>query len=685
MRPTALACCALTAAAASGTLAECVCSGASNARNNAHKRLDYGTVCASWDAHDEKPWCTVASKSACGADDTFTSSPGTFWAHKPCADKPKGLQPPPLPSGSAGGGSAAGATDVSTTSPATSGGSFQLHENIDAAGLTRSQGTLLRAAVADVAACQALCEATASCSGFAFYEGGAHKPGTKWHHACAAIGGGDWFPVAAAGVTSGKRCAPGAARAAAPVPFGAWDTEPVEASWPKLPATEAKAEQAVKRAMATMPAVLPLGTLPLGAAERQAWDGEGLAFLERLHTRPCTADTPMLSYIVPDVGFGNQLVQVLLHYAQAVAQGRSFVVIWPQKASWFAPKYKLGDLLRLSSCQAQVENADDNSENQKMWKAEAAKFSKLRQTAYLRCKYEPGNDWDNSDLEVPAAFQDRPLTWWYRMLTQYLVQPSKRVLTTSHGLMQQLPKHAWLGAPKAAAAAGLEQSVFARSYVATVATINSVQRPLVGMHIRGGDACADQRRPTVCITFANAIRQLHRNGISKGSIILSTDDEDVARDAAAYAGPFKVMVLGIDRKKLKSDTFVESRTDLDRVKTFEEMWTELGLLVQADVLLGSFYSNFARVALQLSNARAYIPLDAFWCPYCLCQLDMPRSHGSEYSTAEWKGLMERGLRAEITREHIFKDTSSVPLFQHAAEQLARVTSDTGCPLLLGQQ
>ena len=220
---------------------------------------------------------------------------------------------------------------------------------------------------------------------------------------------------------------------------------------------------------------------------------------------------------------------------------------------------------------------------------------------------------------------------------------------------------------------------FAQDYAAQVATLRDVKRPLIGVHIRGGDACADNRRPTVCISFDDALRHLRSNGITSGSLIVSTDDEAVAKDAARFSGTFNVMVLDLDRRELKSDVFVEARTNLNRVRVFEEMWAELGLLVQADVLLGSFYSNFARVALQLSVARSYIPLDALWCPYCLCQLNMPLTQsGDEYSSDEWQNKMYNGVVAELTREHIFKDGSSVPLLQHATGQFALVNIKTGC-------
>lgn len=53
-------------------------------------RPDYGTLCASWDAADEAPWCSVASATACGAQATRKSEAGHFWSHAPCEGKARG-------------------------------------------------------------------------------------------------------------------------------------------------------------------------------------------------------------------------------------------------------------------------------------------------------------------------------------------------------------------------------------------------------------------------------------------------------------------------------------------------------------------------------------------------------------------------------------------------------------------
>ena len=86
----AVACALLSPVSAAGA---CTCSGVSS---DPQKRPDYGTVCASWDGRDEKPWCAVAGATDCGADDTFESTPGVWWAHAPCDSTPLS-PPPPLP------------------------------------------------------------------------------------------------------------------------------------------------------------------------------------------------------------------------------------------------------------------------------------------------------------------------------------------------------------------------------------------------------------------------------------------------------------------------------------------------------------------------------------------------------------------------------------------------------------
>ena len=71
-----------------------------------------------------------------------------------------------------------------------------------------------------------------------------------------------------------------------------------------------------------------------------------------------------------------------------------------------------------------------------------------------------------------------------------------------------------------------------------------------------------------------------------------------------------------------SVSFVEDRLrtrQLDARQLLAEALLDLGLLAQADALLGSMFSNFARLALSLGGSLIYRSFDALWCPYHLCQ------------------------------------------------------------------
>ena len=93
------------AAGAQNLRATCQCNASPNTVAAAG-RSDYGTFCASWDAPDEKPWCRVASATACGLD-TFSSTAGIFWSHAPCKGKPAGAPPPPSVTASKGSAASA--------------------------------------------------------------------------------------------------------------------------------------------------------------------------------------------------------------------------------------------------------------------------------------------------------------------------------------------------------------------------------------------------------------------------------------------------------------------------------------------------------------------------------------------------------------------------------------------------
>ena len=76
-----------------------------------------------------------------------------------------------------------------------------------------------------------------------------------------------------------------------------------------------------------------------------------------------------------------------------------------------------------------------------------------------------------------------------------------------------------------------------------------------------------------------------------------------------------------------------------------EALLDLGLLSQAAAVVGSLYSNYARIALQLAASPTYLSFDALWCPYHACQAgatDVERLCHSPRQTAEVE--LSRGSR-----------------------------------------
>ena len=120
-------------------------------------------------------------------------------------------------------------------------------------------------------------------------------------------------------------------------------------------------------------------------------------------------------------------------------------------------------------------------------------------------------------------------------------------------------------------------------------------------------------------------------------MLLSTDSSrafaqrvELARrlgGSAVYAFNFSRAKYGHTATGTDRD-FVEHRlraSRLDAGDLLAEALLDLWMLSQADVLIGSLYSNFARLALSLAHvtrhgdAARHLSFDAMWCPYHECQ------------------------------------------------------------------
>jgi hypothetical protein len=169
--------------------------------------------------------------------------------------------------------------------------------------------------------------------------------------------------------------------------------------------------------------------------------------------------------------------------------------------------------------------------------------------------------------------------------------------------------------------------------------------PVIGVHIRGGDACSGEQewRP-VCFTggIDGVIRILNSHNITSGSIILITDDAATSarvRSMDAADTGFRVFMLDFDRKKhsvpsfssaqlqkvreagerkggmgfghaWRLATWLEYRTDVNQTELEMEYYLELGVLSQAThMIIGSFFSNTANLAMMLSVAPNWLTFD----------------------------------------------------------------------------
>tara|TARA_B110000208_G_scaffold182656_1_gene234613 strand:- start:380 stop:2695 length:2316 start_codon:yes stop_codon:yes gene_type:complete len=155
---------------------------------------------------------------------------------------------------------------------------------------------------------------------------------------------------------------------------------------------------------------------------------------------------------------------------------------------------------------------------------------------------------------------------------------------------------------------------FAVAFATCVASLDltTLQRPLVAVHIRRGDACFECGRAPCVGSFDAALRVLARRGVRSGTIILATDDAEIAREARAFdaaqsalavlaALPAQVtppLVAGASLKKRREARFVAGLSDL-------------GMLSLADdVFLGSFESPFAAAAYAVGGAPHRLSFDA---------------------------------------------------------------------------
>ena len=307
-----------------------------------------------------------------------------------------------------------------------------------------------------------------------------------------------------------------------------------------------------------------------------------------------------------DVGVGLLFTQVLLLINRALDGCQTPVVTEEQDMLWFSQKSAVAvtDIFNLE---------------------EVAVTSKstLEATA---CEDMCNQNAAMSTLWVPEQFQSRGIMWWYKQLAHYFVRPSAKLLRQ----LYELP------ALKASGirAARLQASLPVPSWEDLFDIPKNTPKPLIALHLRRGDSCQSLRPP--CMKDGReAFKRLKAEGIAQGTILLATDSGRVATTTIGQAERrgFKIHTLRVNRSFYKLFERKFDGTDIDQhprlvgqireTSLVEESLLDLALLAQGEIHVGSFYSNFIRVAMSFSTANSasqYISFDSKWCPFEACSL-----------------------------------------------------------------
>ena len=155
------------------------------------------------------------------------------------------------------------------------------------------------------------------------------------------------------------------------------------------------------------------------------------------------------------------------------------------------------------------------------------------------------------------------------------------------------------------------------------------KHPIIGVHVRRGDACHTTGRKNRCRSFEEMylphIRTLsEKYGVNR--VFLATDDDVFLRNvrSSPAANEFEFVNVNMDRSVYAASRLIERRTELytEKSNVAHEMTlqalTDIFLLAEADAFIGHFLSNLSRLAIELSAVeKGFVPpfvsVDGQWC------------------------------------------------------------------------
>jgi len=322
--------------------------------------------------------------------------------------------------------------------------------------------------------------------------------------------------------------------------------------------------------------------------------------------------------IVEDGGLGVTLSQVLLTVNVALAM--DLVPFFLQrKTLWFSS--------------AQIEFSDIFS----MPCGKDFSYLKRFQRQVVSCEGPCDRKLSFKQIWIPQEFRPKSLAWWWRQLATVIIQPSESLLSS----IRRIP--ALAQSPIMNTDAFYEGE---KGFLGSLFDFRGFRRPLIAMHIRRGDACRLQR-PS-CLDVQQILDMLHKEKLSFGTILLATDSAKMVAEVSEKSkGSFhgRVIAFNIDRsiyeEFIKNDRLIYEQSEKFRNKMLNssdlalESLLDLALLSQGDIHVGSFYSNFIRMAMNLSHRNQdlrYITTDAKWCPFERCSIGYA---GKQYQCERW--------------------------------------------------
>lgn len=158
-------------------------------------------------------------------------------------------------------------------------------------------------------------------------------------------------------------------------------------------------------------------------------------WLERRHRAPCSEQsTPVYFAPFSPNGIGNKLLGIVMAFHIALMEGRQLVVSdWPPQT--LKTSYTLGDFLLTSSCQRLF---DEDLSRPRVKKCSVIECPHTTVSKFKKGHTQP--HWAHSStnfLSVPLEWVSLHWTQWWRAITQYLLQPGRKLLI---GLSEELER-----------------------------------------------------------------------------------------------------------------------------------------------------------------------------------------------------------------------------------------------------